>query len=151
MKLFKSRVVLYSVLFFGFLGAGGRASAQLRDYLNLPDHDSKKYYLGIGFMYTNSHLQVTAHPNFLQSDSVLYVTPGNSGGFGVSGMFTFRLADHLEFRFAFPEFIFANNTLAYHVSYPPAGETPVATKQIQSLLLGFPAQVKFLSDRINNF
>jgi hypothetical protein len=151
MKVFKRRVAILSVLFCGFLLAGTAASAQLRDYLNLPDHDSKKYYIGIGFMYTNSHLQVTAHPKFLQSDSILYVTPGNSGGFGVSGMFTFRLADHFEFRFAFPEFIFANNTLAYHVTNPPAGETPVATKQIQSLLLGFPAQVKFLSDRINNF
>lgn len=151
MKVFKRRVAILSVLFCGFLLAVTPASAQLRDYLNLPDHDSKKYYIGIGFMYTNSHLQVTAHPNFLQSDSILYVTPGNSGGFGVSGMFTFRVADHLEFRIAFPEFIFANNTLAYHVKYPPPGETPVATKQIQSLLLGFPAQVKFLSDRINNF
>lgn len=127
------------------------ASAQLRDYLNLPDHDSKRYYLGIGFMYEQSHLQVSAHPKFLQSDSVLSVTPGNTGGFGVSGMFTFRVANHLEFRFAFPEFIFASNTLAYHVNYPPAGETNVASKQIQSLLLGFPAHVKFLSDRINNF
>jgi hypothetical protein len=151
MKVFKRRVAIISVLFCGFLLAGTTASAQLRDYLNLPDHDSKKYYIGIGFMYTNSHLQVTAHPNFLKSDSILYVTPGNTGGFGVSGMFTFRLADHFEFRFAFPEFIFASNTLAYHVNYPPPGETAVATKQIQSLLLGFPAQVKFLSDRINNF
>ncbi len=129
----------------------GKVSAQLRDYLNLPDHDSKKYYLGIGFMYTSSHLQVSAHPKFLQSDSILYVTPGNSGGFGVSGMFTFRLAQHFEFRFAFPEFIFGNNTIAYHVNYPPMGEQPLATKNIQSLLIGFPAQVKFLSDRINNF
>src|SRR5215470_5214832 len=125
MKVFKRRVAIISVLFCGFLLAGIPASAQLRDYLNLPDHDSKKYYIGIGFMYTNSHLQVTPHPKFLQSDSILYVTPGNSGGFGVSGMFTFRLADHLEFRFAFPEFIFANNNLAYHVTNPPQGETPV--------------------------
>lgn len=151
MKSFNSRVAVFSVLFFGCLLAGRQASAQLRDYLNLPEHDTKKYYIGIGFMFTSSHLQVTAHPKFLQSDSILYVTPGNSGGFGVSGMFTFRLAEHFEFRFAFPEFIFSNNTLAYHVNYPPAGETPVATKQIQSLLLGFPAQVKFLSDRIGNF
>ena len=136
---------------FCLLMAAKPVSAQLRDYLNLPDHDSKRYYLGIGFMYEQSHLQVSAHPKFLQSDSVLSVTPGNTGGFGVSGMFTFRLADHLEFRFAFPEFIFASNTLAYHVNYPPAGESTVATKQIQSLLLGFPAQVKFLSDRIGNF
>jgi hypothetical protein len=125
--------------------------AQLRDYMNLPDHDSKRYYLGIGFMFESSHLQVSAHPKFLQSDSILYVNPGNTGGFGVSGMFTFRLADHLEFRFAFPEFIFASNSISYHVNYPPNGEQTLATKQIQSLLLGFPAQVKFLSDRINNF
>ncbi|HEY4063443.1 MAG TPA: outer membrane beta-barrel protein [Puia sp.] len=131
--------------------AGEGVSAQLRDYLNLPDHDSKKYYIGISFMYPNTHLQVSAHPQFLQSDSILYVNPGNSSGFGVSGMFTFRLAEHFEFRFAFPEFMFASNSISYHVNYPPAGESTLATKQIQSLLLGFPAQVKFLSDRINNF
>src|SRR5580698_11180946 len=133
------------------LGIVQPAMAQLRDELNLPDHDSKRFYLGIGFLYESSHLQVTPNPKFLQSDSVLSVTPGNSGGFGVSGMFTFKLADHLEFRFAFPEFIFASNNLTYKVTYPPAGEYPVATKQIQSLLLGFPTHVKFLSDRINNF
>ena len=131
--------------------AGARAEAQLRDNLNLPDHDSKPFYLGIGFMYEQSHFQVSAHPKFLQSDSVLYVNPLNTGGFGVSGMFTFHVMDHLEFRLAFPEFIFASNSLSYHVNYPPTGETVLATKQIQSLLLGFPAHVKFLSDRINNF
>src|SRR5579872_6788552 len=136
---------------FGLFLAGAQVSAQLRDGLNLPDHDSKPFYLGIGFMYEQSHLQVSAHPKFLQSDSVLYVNPANTGGFGVSGMFTFHVMDHLEFRIAFPEFIFASNTLAYHLNYPPAGETNLATKQIQSLLLGFPAHVKFLSDRINNF
>jgi hypothetical protein len=143
---------IYSVILgMGLMMAGSRTSAQLRDYLNLPDHDSKRYYLGIGFLYDNSHLQVNAHPTFLASDSVLYVNPVNSGGFGVSGMFTFHLANHLEFRFAFPEFIFSSNSLSYHINYPPDGEQKLTTKQIQSLLLGFPAQVKFLSDRIGNF
>jgi hypothetical protein len=154
MKLFgfnKRRGVFSAIVFSGVLLTGSAASAQLRDYLNLPDHDSKRYYIGIGFMYLNSHLQVSAHPKFLQSDSILFVNPANSGGFGVSGMFTFRLAQHLEFRFAFPEFMFASNSISYHVTNPPAGEQPLATKQIQSLLLGFPAQIKFLSDRINNF
>jgi hypothetical protein len=151
LELDKHRFTVLVLFFCGSMLAAKPVSAQLRDYLNLPDHDSKPYYLGIGFMYEQSHLQVTPHPQFLQSDSVLSVTPGNSGGFGVSGMFTFRAANHLEFRVAFPEFIFASNTLTYHVNYPPAGEANVATKQIQSLLLGFPAHVKFLSDRINNF
>src|SRR6185312_16957784 len=126
-KRIRSFLAVLLIMSAGLL-ANLSASAQLRDYLYLPDDDSKRYYLGIGFMYTNSHFQVTPHPQFLQSDSVLSVTPGNSGGFGVSGMFTFRVANHLEFRVAFPEFIFANNTLAYHVNYPPAGETNIATK-----------------------
>jgi len=142
---------ILAVLLAAAMLTGSSASAQLRDYLNLPDHDSKRYYLGIGFLYDNSHLQVTPHPKFLQSDSVLSIMPGNSGGFGVSGMFTLRLSEHWELRAAFPEFIFANNTLAYHVTFPPPGEDSVATKQIQSLLLGFPLHVKFLSDRIGNF
>jgi hypothetical protein len=148
---FKRQLSLSVLLMGGTLLFAGAASSQLRDYLNLPDHDSKPYYLGIGFMYTSSHLQVSAHPKFLQSDSVLYVNPLNSGGFGVSGMFTFRMNTHLELRFAFPEFIFSSNSIAYNVKYPPSGEQTLATKQIQSLLLGFPLQAKFLSDRINNF
>jgi uncharacterized membrane protein len=151
LSLRKRKNVFFTLFFCGSLLAAGGISAQLRDYQNLPDHDTKPYYLGIGFMYTQSHLQVSAHPKFLQSDSVLYVNPLNTGGFGVSGMFTFRLDTHLEFRFAFPEFIFSSNSIAYHIKYPPAGEQTLATKQIESLLLGFPLQVKFLSDRINNF
>lgn len=145
------RGVIRTIVFLLGLMAAADANAQLRDQLNLPDHDSKSFYLGISFLYDQSHLQVSAHPKFLQSDSVLYVNPLNSGGFGVSGMLTFHVADHWEFRLAAPEFIFASNSLAYHVTYPPAGETNLATKQIQSLLVGFPAHVKFLSDRINNF
>jgi hypothetical protein len=148
---FMKRGIIRTILFLFSLLAAAAADAQLRDQLNLPDHDSKPFYLGIGFMYEQSHFQVSAHPKFLQSDSVLYVNPLNSGGFGVSGMFTFHVADHWEFRLAFPEFIFASNSLSYHVTFPPAGETNLATKQIQSLLLGFPAHVKFLSDRINDF
>ena len=147
----KRKGVFFIGVLIVLLMAGGQASAQLRDYLNLPDHDNKPYYLGIGFLYNNSHLQVSAHPKFLQNDSVLSVNSLNNGGFGVSGMFTFRLASHFEFRVAFPEFIFSSNSIAYHVTYPPDGEQTIATKNIPSLLLGFPAQVKFLSDRINNF
>src|SRR5260221_13295396 len=124
MKLFgvnKRKGIFFAIVFCGVLLTGSTASAQLRDYLNLPDHDSKRYYIGIGFMYINSHLQVSAHPKFLQSDRILYVNPANSGGFGVSGMFTFRLPEPLEFRFACPEFIFASNSMCYHVTDRPLG------------------------------
>jgi hypothetical protein len=147
----KRKGFFFTLVLCGLLGFTQGVSAQLRDYLNLPDHENKRFYLGIGFMYSSSHFQVSPHPQFLQSDSVLYVNPLNTGGFGVSGMFTYRLGSHFEARFAFPEFIFNSNRISYHINYPPTGEQKLATKQIESLLLGFPLQIKFLSDRIDNF
>jgi hypothetical protein len=129
------------------------ASAQ-RDFLNLPNHDQKFYHLGIALIYNNSHFQVGAHPKFLQSDSVLSVNPVNTGGFGLAGLHTFRLSSHFEFRVVFPQLMFSYKNLTYNTKYPSSDGTQtqgVATKQIESILLGFPVQMKFLSDRINNF
>ncbi len=130
---------------------GQTAFGQLRDGINLPDHDTKFYHLGIALIYNTSHFQVSAHPQFLKSDSVLSVNPENTGGFGLAGMHTFRFSEHLEFRIVFPELMFSYKNLTYNIKYPAPGEKAVATKQIESILLGFPLQAKFLSDRIDNF
>jgi Outer membrane protein beta-barrel domain len=127
-----------------------QARAQLRDNINLPDHDDKFYHLGIALIYNNSHFQVTPHPNLLQSDSILSVNPENTGGFGLAGMHTFKINHHLEFRIVFPELMFSYKNLTYNTTFPN-GQQTTATKQIESILLGFPLQVKFLSDRMNNF
>ena len=64
--------------------------AQLRQ-IHLPDHDEKKYYLGIGLLYNTARFQVSQHPVFLESDSVMVVSPENTAGFGLAGMHTYRL------------------------------------------------------------
>jgi hypothetical protein len=130
------------------------ASAQLRDGVNLPDHDDKFYHLGLALIYNSSHLQVSEHPQFLHSDTILSINPLNTGGFGVAGMHTLTLSKHWEFRVVFPELQFSYRNLEYRLNtnYPlTGGDLPVATKRIESILLGFPMQVKFLSDRIDNF
>jgi hypothetical protein len=139
---------IFSVLMIVILST--QARAQLRDNINLPDHDDKFYHLGIALIYNNSHFQVTPHPNLLASDSVLSVSPENTGGFGLAGMHTFNISRHLEFRVVFPELMFSYKNLTYSTTFP-SGQKTIATKQIESILLGFPVQVKFLSDRMNNF
>jgi len=135
------------------LFASHQVNAQLRDYLNLPDHDSKKYYLGIALIYNNSRFQVSQHPQFLQNDSVMVIDPENTGGFGLAGMHTLRISNHLEVRAIFPQLLFSYKNLTYHLKYPDPSknETPVMTKRVESILLGVPVHVKFLSDRIGNF
>ncbi|HTQ26903.1 MAG TPA: outer membrane beta-barrel protein [Puia sp.] len=138
------------MILLGILHAGLTLSAQ-RDLLNLPDHDDKFYHLGIALIYNNSHFQVNAHPYFLQQDSVLAVNPLNTGGFGLAGMHTFHFTDHFEARIVFPQLMFSYKNLNYDIDFSQTGKTTTVTKQVESILLGFPIQAKFLSDRINNF
>ncbi len=121
--------------------------------LNLPDHDDKKYYLGIALIYNNSRFLVEQHPRFLMSDSVLTINPLNTGGFGLAGIHTYRLSPRFEIRAVFPQLLFSYKNLTYHLKYPnwAMEEDSVMTKRVESILLGLPVHIKFRSDRINNF
>ncbi len=147
----KRTALIYTIALCGFIATSFNADAQLRDNLNLPDHDDKLYHLGIALIYNNSHFQVSAHPSFLQQDSIMSVNPRNTGGFGLAGMHTLHLSDHWEFRIVFPQLMFAYKNLEYHIMNTATGQESTALKQVESILLGFPTQIKFLSDRIENF
>lgn len=127
--------------------------AQRELELNLPNHDEKKYYLGIGLIYNNSRLHATHHPRFLSGDSIMMVNPVNTGGFGLAGLHTYRLSPRFEVRAIFPQLLFSYRNITYHLSSPDQRqeETPVMDKRIESILVGLPVHLKFRSDRINNF
>jgi hypothetical protein len=125
--------------------------AQYMGDLNLPDHDDKKYHIGIVIMAATSRFQVTQHPMFLQSDSVLVSSPENSSGVGLGGMHTFRLSNRFEARVVFPQLLFVNKAITYHTRNFSDGQVIEEKKNIESILLGLPIQVKFRSDRIGNF
>jgi hypothetical protein len=136
---------------FGLLASSISAFGQRE--LNLPNHDDKKYYLGIGIIYNMSRFQMHHDPRFLQSDSLMVINPENAGGIGLAGMHTYRLSPRFEVRAIFPQLLFSYKNLTYHLKYPdPAKEEqPILNKKIESILLGLPIHVKFRSDRINNF
>jgi len=139
------------VLVCGLLASSMSVEAQLRDNINLPDNDAKFYHLGIALIYNTSHFQVRSHPSFLQQDSIMSVNPLNTGGFGLAGLHTFRISDHFQFRVVFPQLMFSYKNLKYNIQSATTGQQTESVKQVESILLGFPLQVKFLSDRINNF
>lgn len=144
----KQRSGIVAVL---LLLASFTSSAQLRDGLNLPDNDEKAYHIGIVVMGVSSRFQISHHPQFLQNDSVLSVYPENTGGIGIGGMHTFKLGSHWDARIVFPQLLFANKVMTYELKYPQSGESLVTRKTIESILLGIPIQIKYKSDRINNF
>jgi hypothetical protein len=121
--------------------------------LNLPNHDDKKYYLGIGIIYNTSRFHLEHDPRFLQSDTVMVVNPQNAGGIGLAGMHNYRLSPRFEVRAIFPQLLFSYKNLTYHLTHPDFAkeEQPIMNKKIESILLGLPVHIKFRSDRIENF
>ncbi|HUQ67647.1 MAG TPA: outer membrane beta-barrel protein [Flavitalea sp.] len=128
-------------------------SAIAQKQIYLPDHDDKKYYLGIGIIYNMSRFQMHHDPSFLQSDSVLVANPENAGGIGLAGMHTYRLSPRFEVRAIFPQLLFSYKNLTYHLKYPDASkeEQTLMSKKLESILIGLPVHIKFRSDRIDNF
>ncbi len=134
-----------------FLIASFAGKSQQKE-LYLPDHDLKKYYFGITLGYNSSRFHLNQHPRFLQYDSVMVAEPLNNGGFGLGLSATARLTKRFEARFN-PQLIFATKSVSYHLKYPDEikEEEAITTKPVESVIVSFPAQLKFNSDRIGNF
>lgn len=119
--------------------------------LNQPDHDVKPYYFGITLGVNLARFQTQLHPRFLQDDSVMVAEPVNSGGLALGLSATARLSNRFQLRFN-PQLMFMERNLFYKLKYPdPIEGTTDVTKKVESVIVSFPFQIKFQSDRIGNF
>ncbi|HWB28629.1 MAG TPA: outer membrane beta-barrel protein [Chitinophagaceae bacterium] len=126
------------------------AHSQPRE-LNRPDHDNLPYYFGLSFSYNNSSLHPTKSAHFLENDSVLAVEPGASGGIALGLLGTLKLTERFQLRFNPQLIVGGSKFFTYSLKYPTADEAPIVTKTLPSTIVSFPWQVKFNSDRIDNF
>jgi hypothetical protein len=140
-----------AVLFFPFI-----ASAQLRQEVNQEDHDDKRIRFGISLGSNLSHFAFTHNPLFLNQaplDSITVIESVNSVGVNLAWLVNLRLSNHFDLRTYPVNLTFTERSFLYNLRYPdrPAGEGSITTKQTQSISLSIPVQIKFSSDRINNF
>ena len=129
------------------------AFTQTFENLNQVDHDEKNLHFGINVGMNRSHYNFTHHPRFLQYDSVMVVESINSTGINLAWLVNKRLSDHFDLR-TFPlNLTFTEKAFEYYLKYPnrPAGEDTISIRKIQGITLALPLQIKFSSDRINNF
>jgi len=118
--------------------------------LNKTDQDIKPYYFGLTIGVNLARFQTELNPRFLQYDSVLVGEPTNSGGLTLGLSATGRISNRFQVRFN-PQLMFIERNIHYQLKYPDIdGETDV-TKKIESVIVSFPLQLKFQSDRIGNF
>ena len=127
--------------------------AQSFENLNQLDHDEKSFHFGINVGANRSHYSFTHHPRFLQYDSVTVVESINSTGINLAWLVNKRLSNHFDLR-TFPlNLTFTEKAFEYNLKYPnrPGGEDSVTVRKIQGITMALPVQIKFSSDRINNF
>ncbi len=129
------------------------AFAQYREGINQLEHDSKPFHFGINVGINRSHYSFTHHPRFLQYDSVLAVESVNSSGLTLAWLVNKRLSNHFDLRTYPLNLTFTEKAFQYSLKYPnkPASEDSITIRKIQGITLALPLQIKFSSDRINNF
>jgi hypothetical protein len=125
------------------------ASAQKEIYRE--NHDNMRYYFGLAFGYVSSSLHTSKSSRFLQNDSILSVEPGASGGISLGLLATFKINNRFEFRMVPQLIVGGSKYFTYTLSHPLPGESYVEKKTLPSTIVSFPFQVKFNSDRIDNF
>jgi hypothetical protein len=80
---------------------------------------------------------------------VYVAEPLNSPGFALGLSATARLSNRFQLRFN-PQLTFTERSLFYQLKYPEIEGTDV-TKKVESVIMSFPINIKFQSDRIGNF
>jgi hypothetical protein len=127
------------------------AAAHAQRELNRPEHDNMPYYFGIYLAYNSTYLHPSKSSRFLRNDSVLSAEPGASGGVALGFLATLRLNPRWEFRLNPNLIIGGAKFFTYTLKNPLPGEDSVTKKTLPSSIFTFPLQLKFNSDRIDNF
>jgi hypothetical protein len=125
-------------------------SASAQRELNNEDHDYKPYYFGITLAASSSRFQSNLSSQFLLQDSIMVAEPLNSGGFALGLAATLRLTKRFEARLN-PQLMFTDRAIAYTLRFKDRDLGSQVEKRVESVIVSFPLQVKFRSDRIGNF
>lgn len=124
------------------------AAAQKELYME--DHDYKPYYFGITLAASSSRFQSDLSSSFLRQDSIMVAEPLNNAGFALGLLATARLSNRFQARFN-PQLMFTERAIAYKLRYKDRDLGNDVQKLVESVIVSFPVQLKFRSDRIGNF
>jgi hypothetical protein len=127
--------------------------AQLDKEMYLQEHDYKKFHFGINLGTNRAFYHFDFNPRFLQYDSVLVVESLQSQGINLAWLVNMRLNDHFDLRTYPLNLVFTEKAFQYGLKYPNRvdKEDSITVRKVQGITLSWPVQIKFSSDRINNF
>ncbi len=131
------------------LCCGISADAQRIKVRNLEKYDNQWIHFGFLLGTNSTNFKITYDDNFYQSDSVLVLEPAKKSGFNLGIISNLRINSNLDLRFM-PDLAFSQRDLQYTMIYPN-GKTPLVIKKVESTFLELPLELKFKSNRVNNY
>ncbi len=118
--------------------------------LNMPEHDDKAYYFGITFGLNFSSYRIKYTKSFAENDTFMQVQTSFSPGFNLGLMGNLRINSFIDLRFV-PSLSFADKKLKMTLTDAAGGNDSTSERSVEAIYMHLPLQVKFKSDRINNF
>lgn len=124
------------------------AFSQRKKVQNLPKYDKQRMHFGflLGINVTDFTIRRVAQFNSLDSLHVVESDPQT--GFNIGIVANLKLASNFDLRFV-PDLAFSQRNLEY--TFYSGSEEIVVVKDIESTFLQFPLDLKFKSNRINNY
>ncbi len=139
-------------LLIAFLFLFARPAFAQRPLLNMAEHDNKPYYFGITFGLNFSVYQINYTKAFATTDTFKRIQPHWQPGFNIGLIGNLKLSNFIDLRFV-PSIAFAEKNIAYEYGLGSNGNPTdsLLKKNIESIYMHLPLQLKLKSDRIKNF
>lgn len=124
------------------------AFGQIKKVQNLPKYDKQKVHFGFLLGINKTDFVIQRVPNFNLIDTLYTVESEGQTGFNLGIIANLRIAENFDLRFI-PDLAFSQRNLLY--TFYPNGIKTTTIKQIESTFLEFPLDLKFKSNRVNNY
>jgi Outer membrane protein beta-barrel domain len=142
----------FNIILLLFLFSASYAQ-KLNYEIHQEEHDDQLVHFGINVGFVRSHYNIRHSPQFLKFDSINVVESINSSGINLAGLINIRLSNNFEFRTYPLNLIFTEKTLLYKLTKPDVSQNEDSNtmKKVSGASIALPIELKFNSDRINNF
>jgi hypothetical protein len=122
--------------------------AESQETINLPAYTHQHLHFGFILGVNTASFYINPAPNLARFDSLRTIRSVPQIGFDLGIVSEVGITRYLKIRFV-PSLGFTDRQIAYYFESPI--DTYTVTKQIQSVFLNFPVDLKLISKRLNNF
>ncbi len=137
------------VLTLAFLFGTAMVQAQHVKVKNLDKYDKQRLHFGFLLGTNTTDFKLTLADSFYKQDSAIVVEADKQPGFNLGIIADLKISENFNLRFV-PDLAFSQRNINYKMVYPNKS-TGSVVKKVESTFLEFPIDLKFKSNRINNY